>query len=76
MYLNILLQTSYTLMWCLYCLGTNPEAQEKLRSEVQQVVGDSEMVTPEHVGRMPYLRHVVKETQRYRELQFSFTATF
>jgi cytochrome P450 len=51
-------------MWCLYCLGTNPEAQEKLRSEVQQIVGDSEIVTPEHVGRMPYLRNVVRETQR------------
>lgn len=58
------LQTSYTLMWSLYCLATNPEAQEKLRSEVQQTVGDSEIVTPEHVGRMPYLRNVVKETQR------------
>ena len=64
MYFNFY-QTSYTLMWCLYCLATNPEAQEKLRSEVQQVVGDSEIVTPEHVGRMPYLRNVVKETQRY-----------
>ena len=57
-------------MWCLYCLATNPEAQEKLRSEVQQVVGDSEIVTPEHVGRMPYLRNVFKETQRYRDLQY------
>lgn len=58
------LQTSYTLMWSLYCLATNPDAQEKLRNEVQQAVGDSEIVTPEHVGRMPYLRSVVKETQR------------
>ena len=52
-------------MWTLYCLATNPEAQEKLRSEVKQVVGESEIVTPEHVGRMPYLRNVVRETQRY-----------
>ena len=52
-------------MWCLYCLATNPEAQEQLRSEVQQVVGHSEILTPEHVGRMPYFRNVVKETLRY-----------
>ena len=52
-------------MWSLYILATNPEAQDKLRSEVQEVVGDSELVTPEHVGRMPYLRNVVKETTRY-----------
>ena len=52
-------------MWALYCLANNPDAQEKLRSEVKQVVGNSEIVTPEHVGRMPYLRNVVRETQRY-----------
>ena len=51
-------------MWSLYCLATNPEVQEKLRSEVQQVVGECEIVTPEHVARMPYLRNVVKESQR------------
>ena len=51
-------------MWSLYCLATNPEAQEKLRGEVQQTVGDSEIVTPEHVARMPYLRNVAKESQR------------
>lgn len=62
--LSEFLQTSYTLMWSLYCLATNPEAQEKLRGEVQQTVGDSEIVTPEHVARMPYLRNVAKESQR------------
>ena len=62
--LSEFLQTSYTLMWSLYCLATNPEAQEKLRSEVQQTVGDSEIVTPEHVARMSYLRNVAKESQR------------
>ena len=55
-------------MWSLYCLATNPEAQEKLRSEVQQTVGDNEIVTPEHVGRMPYLRNIVRETQRYNNV--------
>ena len=52
-------------MWCLYSLARNPEAQERLRSEVREVVGDSKIVTPEHIGKMTYLRNVIKETQRY-----------
>ena len=58
------LQTSYTLAWCLYNLARNPEVQEKLRSEVQSVVGSDEMVTPAHIHRMPYLRDCFKESHR------------
>ena len=58
------LQTSYTLAWALYSLTTNPEAQEKLRSEIQRVVGTDQIVTPAHINEMTYLRNVLKETQR------------
>ena len=58
------LQTSYTLAWCLYNLARNPEVQEKLRSEVQSVMGSDEMVTPAHIQRMPYLRDCFKESLR------------
>ena len=58
------IQTSNTLSWALYCLAINPEVQEKLRSEVQAVVGSDELVTPEHIARMPYLHDCIKETQR------------
>ena len=34
---------------------------------MQQTVGDSEIVTPEHINKMSYLRKVVKETQRCME---------
>ena len=59
-----LFQTSYTLVWCLYCLATNPEVQVKLRDEVMQVVGDNEIVTLAHIHSMPYLRNCIKETLR------------
>ena len=59
------LQTSNTLSATLYCLSTNPAAQEKLRSEVEKVVGSDELVTPQHIARMPYLHDCIRETQRY-----------
>ena len=63
--LRLCLQTSYTLAWCLYNLARNPEVQEKLRSEVQSIVGSDEMVTPAHIHRMPYLRDCFKESLRW-----------
>jgi cytochrome P450 len=49
---------------CFYALGTNPEVQEKLRGEVQRVVGQETVVTPQHVQDMHYLRDTIKETMR------------
>ena len=58
------MQTSLTVASCLYCLATNTEVQEKLRNEVQEVVGKEQMVTSEHVQNMHYLRDCIKETTR------------
>lgn len=56
--------TALTLAWTLYSLGCNPEVQEKLRGEVQSVVGSDSTVTPEHIQRMPYIKDCIKETMR------------
>ena len=64
MLLFLSFQTSYTLVWCLYNLATNPEVQIKLRNEIMKVVGDNEIVTPAYIHSMPYLRNCVKETLR------------
>ena len=53
------------LSWILYHLATNPEAQERLRREVQGVVGSSDVVTPDHIGKMSYLHNCIKETYRH-----------
>ena len=58
-------QTSNTLSWALYCLATNPVVQERLWSEVEEVVGTDKLVTPQHIARMLYLHNCIKETQRY-----------
>ena len=59
-----LFQSSFTQVWALYKLATNPDVQERLRSEVQEVVGSADIVTPDHIAKMPYLRDTLKETLR------------
>ena len=50
---------------CLYSLATNPDVQERLREEVRGVLGEEELVTPQHIQDMHYLRDTIKETMRY-----------
>jgi cytochrome P450 len=57
--------TSYLLLWSLYNIATNPDIQVNLRKEINEVVGDSEVVTPEHINKLTLLRNCVKETLRY-----------
>lgn len=49
---------------CFYSLASNPEVQERLREEVQRVVGGDQVVTPQHIQDMHYLRDTIKETLR------------
>ena len=55
---------SFTQAWALYLLATNPDVQERLRSEVQKVVGSEDTVTLDHISKMLFLRDTVKETLR------------
>ncbi|XP_035690057.1 probable cytochrome P450 49a1 [Branchiostoma floridae] len=53
-----------TLMFNLFCLAKNPEAQEKLYREIQEVVPAGQPIDDKVLNRMHYLRAVVKETFR------------
>ena len=53
-----------TMGGCFYSLGRNPDVQERLRAEVQRVVGEDAVVTPQHIQDMHYLRDTIKETMR------------
>ena len=50
---------------CVYSLATNPAVQDKLREEVEAVLGEEELVTPKHIQDMHYLRDTIKETMRF-----------
>ena len=32
---------------------------------MREVVGSDELITPEHIARMPYLHDCIRETQRF-----------
>ncbi|CAH1779130.1 unnamed protein product [Owenia fusiformis] len=55
--------TSNTLGFALYLLAQHPEAQDKLKTEVDQVL-NGRLAEYSDFQNMPYLRAVVKETLR------------
>ncbi|KAH7696147.1 cytochrome P450 3A24-like protein [Aphelenchoides avenae] len=56
--------TGNLLHFALYHVAKLPEIQDKLQAEVDEVIGDSEEVTYEHIINMPYLMQVINETLR------------
>nr|BAK05774.1 predicted protein [Hordeum vulgare subsp. vulgare] len=58
--------TATTVEWMLAELLTHPDCLQKLRAELEAVVGASRVVGEPDVAQMPYLQAVLKETLRLR----------
>ncbi|CAN6478197.1 unnamed protein product [Victoria cruziana] len=56
--------TALLTEWVMAELVLNPHIQEKLRSELDEVVGKDRSVEDADVAKLPYLQAVVKETLR------------
>uniref|UniRef100_A0A914IBQ9 Cytochrome P450 n=1 Tax=Globodera rostochiensis TaxID=31243 RepID=A0A914IBQ9_GLORO len=56
--------TGATLTFATYMLAIETDVQEKLRSEVNDVLGEKALMTYEDLRQMHYLRAVVQETLR------------
>ncbi|XP_076045202.1 putative cytochrome P450 49a1 [Oratosquilla oratoria] len=57
--------TAHMLAFALYALARNPEAQERVRQEVDRVTPDpSVTMTSKHLAQMSYMKAFVKETLR------------
>lgn len=56
--------TAFFSSYMCFLLASHPESQEKLRQEINTVVGDSPVVTADHVAEMKYLAKVMQETLR------------
>ena len=56
-----------TLSFALYSLSQNLECQEKLYKEIKDTLraNNTDQVTPELVGQLPYLQCILKESLRY-----------
>jgi cytochrome P450 len=55
--------TGLALTWTLFLLGENPEAEARLRRELDEVLGDRPATLAE-LRRLPYLDGVIKESLR------------
>ncbi|KAM6221519.1 cytochrome P450 4V2-like [Rhynchocyon petersi] len=57
--------TAAAINWSLYLLGSNPEAQKKVNSELDEVFGNSDRpATLEDLKELKYLECVIKESLR------------
>ena len=57
--------TAYFSAYITYLLAKYPECQDKVRSEMEKVMGDRTEVTADDVYEMKYLQNVMKETLRF-----------
>ncbi|KAK4481804.1 hypothetical protein RD792_012715 [Penstemon davidsonii] len=56
--------TSSTIQWGMSELLRNPNSLQKLKDELDQVIGRSRNVEESDLNKLPYLQAVVKETMR------------
>ena len=57
--------TATTLSFALYELAMNPDIQEKLRDEVDNITSDNKQLTYNDLQSMTYLDQIISETLRY-----------
>ncbi|KAK1286783.1 Trans-cinnamate 4-monooxygenase [Acorus calamus] len=58
--------TTWTMEWAVLELVNHPDIQQKLRHELDTVLGKGVQVTEPDTHRLPYLQAVIKETLRLR----------
>ena len=57
--------TSTTLGVTVFGLVHHPDVQDNLRKEIEDVIGDSEEITANHLKELKYTENVVNESLRY-----------
>jgi 26-hydroxylase len=55
---------SNTVLWCLVFMLRNPDKLEKMRAELESVVGSDRMPNAEDINRLPYVRASIYESLR------------
>jgi len=56
--------TSASLAWTFHLLGRHPDVQERVFQEIQEVIGDHDVLTTEMLNQLKYLDMVLKESLR------------
>lgn len=58
-------QTANSMLWAIFNLSRNPDAQRRLLEEIRTVVPLNQDPCGEHIKSMPYLKACLKESMRY-----------
>ena len=56
--------TAYVMSWLYLNLASNPDAQEKLATELYDVLGGSDVTTAAQMESLPYLKACLRESHR------------
>ncbi|CAJ1050293.1 %2C25-dihydroxyvitamin D(3) 24-hydroxylase, mitochondrial [Xyrichtys novacula] len=56
--------TANSMLWAIFNLSRNPDAQRKLLEEIREVVPPDQDPNGEHIKSMPYLKACLKESMR------------
>ena len=57
--------TSTTLSMVVFGLVHHPEIQDNLRREIEDVIGDSEEITSDHLKDLKYTENIINESLRF-----------
>ncbi|XP_042883981.1 cytochrome P450 2J4-like [Penaeus japonicus] len=60
--------TASTLWWAVYLLASNPDVQEAIQKELDQVLGPEKLPTLAHMDSLPYTTAAIYEVQRIADL--------
>lgn len=56
--------TSTGLLWALHLIGNHPEILAKVHKELDEVVGNADEITTDHLSQLKYLECCIKEALR------------
>ena len=56
--------TSTTLATVVHALVHHPEVQDRVRKEIDDVIGDQEDITADHLMDLKYMENVIHESMR------------
>ena len=56
--------TASALQWAIYYIAKHPDVQRRCREEAREILGNSDELSLETIGKLQYITQVVKETVR------------
>jgi len=56
--------SSHAILWTFYCISKYPEVENKIIKEINEVLGDRDVIETDDLSKLKYLKKVVNESLR------------